>query len=144
MTNPKTGRPAASAVIKTDDICRGPRRSDMPDLVILWDADAQVTTELLVERHGLVRKSAASCQCAPYYTGNHVPHAFAVALGPDVPTGAVHTGRSVLDLAPTILTEFGIAPPEYMPGAVLTELRRTPTSTGTGRRTGGEGSFPAT
>jgi predicted AlkP superfamily phosphohydrolase/phosphomutase len=59
----------------------------------------------------------------PYYTGNHVPHAFALAFGPAVPKGCVYTDRSVLDLAPTILAEFGVEQPEYMPGAVLGKLR---------------------
>lgn len=127
MINPTTNRRAAHAVVKTDDICRGPRRPDLPDLVILWDVDAKVTTELLTETHGLIRKPAASCGVPPFYTGNHAPHAFALAVGPDVPHGAVHSGRSVLDLAPTVLAEFGIEVPGYMPGAVLKELRTAST-----------------
>lgn len=123
MTNPQNGKPAASMVYRTDDICRGPRRDHMPDIVIIWDVDAQVTTEVLIEKLGLIRKSAASCQLPPYYTGNHAPRAFAMAIGPDVPQGVVHRGNSVLDLAPTILTTFGIERPAYMSGTVLEELR---------------------
>jgi predicted AlkP superfamily phosphohydrolase/phosphomutase len=126
MVNPMTGRRAAAAAIKTDDLCHGPKRQDMPDLVITWDVDARVTTELEVEQHGLIRRSVAGCESAPYYTGNHVPHAFALAAGPGVPAGAVHTGRSVLDLTPTILREFGIDAPPYMTGSVLHELRGAP------------------
>jgi len=122
MTNPQTGKPAAAAVYKTDDICHGERRSHMPDVVIIWNLDARITTELLIGEHGLVRLPAASCQLPPYYTGNHAPHAFAVASGPDVPHGLAHPGRHVVDLAPTILSEFGIGPPAYMAGAVLGEL----------------------
>ena len=94
----------------------------MPDVVIIWNLDARITTELLIGEHGLVRLPAASCQLPPYYTGNHAPHAFAVASGPDVPHGLAHPGRHVVDLAPTILSEFGIGPPAYMAGAVLGEL----------------------
>ncbi len=122
MTNPQTGKPAASIVYRTDDICRGPRRDHMPDVVIIWDLDARVTTEVLIGKLGLVRKSAASCQLPPFYTGNHAPRAFTVAVGPDVPQGYSETGKSVLDLAPTILSRFGIEIPSHMSGTVLTEL----------------------
>jgi hypothetical protein len=33
-------------------------------------------------------------------------------------------GTSILDLAPTILSYFGITPPNYMNGRVLSELRQ--------------------
>jgi predicted AlkP superfamily phosphohydrolase/phosphomutase len=125
MTNPQTGKPAAAAVYKTDDICHGERRSHMPDIVIIWNVDARITTELLMAEHGLVRLPHASCQMPPYYTGNHAARAFAVAMGPDVPQGVEHRGRDVIDLAPTILNEFGIEPPAHMAGALLGELHGT-------------------
>ena len=128
MTNPRTGKPAASAVYRTDDICAGPRRDHMPDIVIIWDVDAQVTTEVLIERLGLIRKPGASCQLPPYYTGNHAPRAFAVAMGPDVPRGTSRTGGSILDLAPTILATFGIEAPQHMVGRLLGELSGGPVS----------------
>jgi predicted AlkP superfamily phosphohydrolase/phosphomutase len=119
LVNPQNGRPAASAVVKPDDTCRGPRRADMPDVVILWDSDAHVTTELLLDTHGVVRSPAASCQVPPFYTGNHTPRAFTVAVGPGIPEGLVERERSVLDIAPTILAEFGIERPDHMPGRAL-------------------------
>jgi predicted AlkP superfamily phosphohydrolase/phosphomutase len=122
MRNPDTGKPATKAVYRTDDICNGPSRSTMPDVVILWDPDARVTTDLLIETHGLVRAPAPSCGMPPYYTGNHFPNAFAIALGPGVPAGLVRPGGSILDLAPTILKHRGIDPPGHMTGTVLSEL----------------------
>jgi predicted AlkP superfamily phosphohydrolase/phosphomutase len=128
MTNPKTGIPAAVAVYKCDDICSGPCRSHMPDVVIIWNPEAKVTTELLLEKQGLVRSPAPSCGMPPFYTGNHVPNAFAIAVGPGVPASIVRRGASILDLAPTILTRLGIDPPAHMTGTVLNELvgRATP------------------
>ena len=122
MTNPATGKPAALAVYKTDDICDGPCRSHMPDVVIVWNIDARVTTRLWMDGYGLVQVKDANCAVAPYYTGNHWPNAFAAAIGPDVPQGVALEGGSILDLAPTILARFGIAPPGYMNGTVLREL----------------------
>ena len=122
-TNPANGARAAHTVYKTDDIYNGPCRSHMPDIIINWNDDARVTTELLTEKYGLARSAAPGHALAPYYTGNHRPTAFTVAVGPQVPHGNVLEGTSILDLAPTILTHFGITPPDHMNGKVLDELR---------------------
>ena len=120
--NPANGKRCARAVYKTDDICDGPFRSHLPDVVIAWDPDARVTTELLTEKYGLVRAREPSCGVMPFYSGNHWPNAFAVAIGPDVPRGLTLEPRSILDLAPTILSRFDIEAPTYMKGRVLNEL----------------------
>jgi predicted dehydrogenase/predicted AlkP superfamily phosphohydrolase/phosphomutase len=121
-TNPANGKPAAHAVCKTDELYDGPCRSHMPDIIINWDDDAKVTTELLTEKYGLARSTQPGYALPPYYTGNHRPNAFAIAMGPEVPRGNMLDGASILDLAPTILTHFGITPPDYMQGKVLNQL----------------------
>jgi predicted AlkP superfamily phosphohydrolase/phosphomutase len=123
MVNPLNGKPCARAVYKTDDICNGPFRSHLPDVVMAWDPGARVTTELLTEKYGVVRAREPSCGVTPFYSGNHWPNAFAVALGPDVPRGVTLEPQDVLDLAPTILDRFGIQPPAHMKGRILNELR---------------------
>jgi predicted AlkP superfamily phosphohydrolase/phosphomutase len=94
----------------------------MPDIIINWNDDAKVTTELLTEKYGLARSTQPGYALTPYYTGNHRPTGFALALGPEIPAGRALKGTSILDLAPTILTYFGITPPAYMEGKVLDEL----------------------
>jgi predicted dehydrogenase/predicted AlkP superfamily phosphohydrolase/phosphomutase len=121
--NPANGKRAAQTVYKTDDIYAGPCRCHMPDIIINWNDDAKITTELLTENYGLARSSQPAHALTPYYTGNHRPNAFALAKGPEVPQGNVIVGTSILDLAPTILSFFGITPPDYMGGKVLTGLR---------------------
>ncbi len=128
MVNPATGKPAALAVYKTDDLFSGPRRSHMPDIVITWDLAARVTTELLTEQYGLITVPAPACAVAPFYSGNHWPNAFAVVVGPDVPAGATLEGRSILDLAPTILAQLGVEPPDFMDGHVLPDLTGMPST----------------
>jgi predicted AlkP superfamily phosphohydrolase/phosphomutase len=123
MTNPANGALAAHAVYKVDNIYRGPCRSHMPDIIINWNDAAKITTELLTEKYGLARSKAPGCALPPYYTGNHRPNAFMVSRGPDILQGATYEGASILDLAPTILSQLGIAPPDYMDGRVLSELR---------------------
>ena len=41
MINPATGKLAARAVHKTDDIYHGPCRSHMPDIIINWNNEAE-------------------------------------------------------------------------------------------------------
>lgn len=122
MINPANGKPAARTVYKTDDIYRGPCRSHMPDILIHWNEDARLATELLTEKYGLVRSKEPGWALPPYYTGNHRPNAFAFVAGPDVPQGESLRGASILDIAPTVLGRFGIPPPAYMDGEGLTEL----------------------
>jgi predicted AlkP superfamily phosphohydrolase/phosphomutase len=122
LINPATGQAAALAVHKTDDLFDGPCRSHMPDVVIVWDPSAKVTTDLLMERYGLVRVEHPNCGVAPYYTGNHWPNAFVAAIGPEVPAGLTLEEGSILDLAPTVLSLFGIETPEHMDGSALREL----------------------
>lgn len=124
LVNPATGQPAALAVYRTDDIGAGPCRDHMPDVVIVWNPAARVTTELLMDPYGLVRVEHPNCGVAPYYTGNHWPNAFVAARGPDVPDGLALQGASILDLAPTILARFGVEVPAYMDGRALPELSR--------------------
>jgi predicted AlkP superfamily phosphohydrolase/phosphomutase len=121
-TNPTNGKLAAQTVYKTDDIYDGPCRSHMPDIIINWNDDAKITTELLTEKYGVARSAQPGYALPPYYTGNHRPTAFAAVVGPEVARGNILDGTSNLDLAPTILAYFGTTPPEYMEGKVLTEL----------------------
>lgn len=120
--NPADGKPAAHAVYKTDDLYDGPCRSHMPDIIINWNVDAKLTTELLTEKYGVARSAQSGYALPPYYTGNHRPTAFTAAIGPNVPRGHAVGGSSILDLAPTILTYFDIDPPAYMKGNALGEL----------------------
>lgn len=121
--NPANGKLAAHTVYKTDDLYDGPCRNHMPDIIINWNDEARITTELLTEKYGLARSAHPGYALTPYYTGNHRPNAFAVAVGPDVPQGKILDGTSILDLASTMLNHFGITPPDYMEGKVLKELR---------------------
>jgi hypothetical protein len=109
-------------VYKTDDICHGPRRDHLPDVVIIWDPDARITTELFTEQFGLVKVAEPSCGTSPFYSGNHRADAFAVVTGPGVPEGLELGPRHILDLAPTLLRHFEVPPPPHMNGSVVPEF----------------------
>jgi hypothetical protein len=85
----------------------------MPDVVIIWNVDAKVTTQLLTEKYGLIRTQEPGCALPPFYTGNHVPNAFALTAGPALGHGGALQG-SILGLAPAVLDHFGIDSPDYM------------------------------
>ncbi len=122
MTNPANGKRAAHTVYKTDNIYDGPCRSHMPDVIINWNEHAKLSTELLTKKYGMARSAQPAYAVMPYYTGNHRPHAFTLAVGPGIPAGQILQDASILDLAPTILTYLGLNPPEYMRGKVLSRL----------------------
>jgi predicted AlkP superfamily phosphohydrolase/phosphomutase len=122
MVNPATGEPAAQAVHRIDDLYQGPCRVLMPDVVINWNERACVTTELATQTYGVVRHPQPGHALAPFYTGNHRPNAFGLAVGPGIAGGATLEGAHILDLAPTLLDHFGIEIPSYMTGRVLREL----------------------
>jgi predicted AlkP superfamily phosphohydrolase/phosphomutase len=122
MANPSTGRRAASTVHKTVDIYSGPCVHNMPDVIINWDPEAQVTTTVEIEGLGVIESPDAGYQVSPYYTGNHRGNAFVITgrAGTTNPTDFVD--GSILDLAPTILDYFNIAIPSHMDGRSRSEL----------------------
>lgn len=121
LVNPATGRPAARAVWRTDAIYPGPRRARLPDVIVNWDPAARLTTEIFGSACGLL-KASAPWEIVPHYTGNHEPAAFLIARGPGLPAGAALDDTHVLDLAPTVLSYFGLDKTPSMDGKVLPQL----------------------
>jgi predicted AlkP superfamily phosphohydrolase/phosphomutase len=122
LVNPQTGRPAVREVLCVDDIFPGARRDDLADVIVLWDPETQITTEVYSETCGLLTSEQPGYALAPFYTGNHRPAAFFIARGPGFPPGQTVEGGHILDLAPTFLAHFDIALPEYMDGRLLSTL----------------------
>jgi len=123
MTNPDNGRLAAAHVHKTTELYSGPCTGNFPDIIIDWDPQAKVTKALSTAKHGIVASEHAGYAVTPYYTGNHRGNAFVVAQGPSVQAGGVLENASILDLAPTILSHFGVAVPPHMDGKILESLK---------------------
>lgn len=51
-----------------------------------------------------------------YRAGSHRPEGFIVQKAKDIQEGARIGDGHAIDLAPTILTQMGISPPDYMKG----------------------------
>ncbi len=115
-----SGRPVARDVVRVDDVLAGPRRGDLPDLVITWDEDAGIERRLVADDIGVV-EAPSGYETAPFYTGNHRPNAFALARGPAVVPGSSISG-DVRDVAPTACALLGVEPPARYQGRVWTEV----------------------
>lgn len=116
LVNPDTGERAVREVVRTDRQFPGPRRDFLPDLIVLWGADARIT-QLQSPRVGVV--SGSSPDGRP---GTHAPPGFLIAHGPGIAPGDLPSGADVRDLAPTILSLHGVERPDYMDGDVLLKL----------------------
>lgn len=122
LINPQTGFPAIREVLRVDDVFPGECRGHLADLVVQWNPEARITTEVQSQTCGLVKSEKPGYALEPFYTGNHRPGAFFIARGPEVPAGQTLEGGHVLDLAPTFLNYFGVVAAEYMDGRVLSDL----------------------
>ena len=109
LRHPDTGARAAARVTRVDEEVEGPRRDDLPDVVVAWDESARIGRAVASDDVGLVEGSAGF-ETAPFYTGNHRPNAFVGARGPAVRPGARIEG-DIADLAPTVLALSGVEPP---------------------------------
>jgi len=119
LVNPATGRPAVADVVRSRDRLEGPRCDRLPDLVVLWSMEAPIES-LRSPRIGVV--SAPSPDARP---GTHAPPGFLLVRGPGVPRGGLPEGAHVRDLAPTLLSLYGVERPDYMRGSSLLDRALT-------------------
>ncbi|MFH1681181.1 MAG: hypothetical protein ABIH26_11120, partial [Candidatus Eisenbacteria bacterium] len=117
LSNPRTGRPAVREVVLTDSLFPGERRPYLPDLIVVWSDEAEIT-ELHSPRIGTVGAPSPDGR-----TGTHTPPGFAVTRGLSVARGETREGGSVFDLVPTVLGEFGVPPPPGLDGKGWSDRR---------------------
>ena len=112
LVDPASGRRVVAKVTALHEVYHGPFVERLPDLAVLWDGsfpwDAVSSPRL-----GTLRLRRQDGR-----VGSHTPSSFLLAIGPGIPAGAV-SGRSILDVAPTILASAGVAVPEVMDGRPL-------------------------
>jgi predicted AlkP superfamily phosphohydrolase/phosphomutase len=115
LVNPQNGVRAADRVAAVDEVFPGPRRKDLPDAVINWNAAAGVISQLEGPASGRVDKGPGYA-ISPFYTGNHRPTAFVIGRGAGVAPASSLTSGHILDIAPTILTALGVEVPRHFEG----------------------------
>jgi len=121
LINPQNGVAAVKDIVRADDVLQGRQRQNLPDLVATWDPRARVLSKLHSERLGTIQARAGFAS-APFYTGNHRPNAFLLASGSRIAGNHDLTGGHILDIAPTVLSGFGVEHPDHFEGRTLSEL----------------------
>ena len=117
LINPANGKPAVRQVWRMDHLFPGARRHHLPDLTVVWNDEEEIR-EVHSDRLGLVSEPPVDPR-----TGTHHPLGFIGARGRRGGKGRMAQGSHIADLAPTILTHFGINPPPDMDGRALDVLQ---------------------
>jgi len=103
LINPATGQPAVKQVIRVDDMFPGDRRAYLPDLIVVWTGDT-VISALESAAIGQVKGKSPDGR-----VGTHASPGFVIGRGPAIRRGGTLAGGHILDLAPTVLSRFGVA-----------------------------------
>jgi predicted AlkP superfamily phosphohydrolase/phosphomutase len=116
LLNPRTGRPAVEEVFRIRSLFPGERCEDLPDISILWSAEAPID-EVSSPQVGVIRHPIRELR-----SGNHRAEGFLLARGPHFQEGAGHHQGHILQIAPTLLRLHGVRIPEQYEMAPLVEI----------------------
>lgn len=107
LVNTATGRPAVRRVFRVHELYPGPRVEDLPDVAILWSAEAPII-EVESPTVGKVTR-----QFRELRSGNHREEGFLVARGPGFSEAARRFKGHILQIAPTILQLHDVPIPAH-------------------------------
>ena len=113
LTDPATGRAVVARITFPHEIYHGPHVDQLPDITVLWDSSF-AWNAIHSPRFGTLSLAHQDRR-----TGSHTPSSFLLATGPGIAAGTTLAGGSILDIAPTILTEAGVPVPAEMDGSPL-------------------------
>lgn len=115
LVDPATGESAIKRVYIANKVYRGPYKDHAPDLIVGYDRGYRVAWEAAIGK----TTRAVFHDNTKAWSGDH-------CVDPTVVPGVLFCNRKIeadkprlIDLAPTILSLFGIAPPGYMDGQAL-------------------------
>jgi predicted AlkP superfamily phosphohydrolase/phosphomutase len=110
LVEPESGRPAVRRILRADRELAGPRSPWLPDLVVHWARERSIRA---LESPKIGRVEGPSPDPRP---GTHAGPGFAVLAGPGIEPGPLGQGARLVDVAPTVLTALGVAPPAGLEG----------------------------
>lgn len=111
LENPVTGTPAVHRVWIRDEIFPGPRKEELPDVIVTWNHDDAITA-LASSRIGRIDGASPDIR-----TGTHSTNGFLIAQASGIAAG-VGSGRLV-DVPATILTLAGVDAAAELDGTPL-------------------------
>ena len=106
LINPLTGRPAVEEVFRVRSLFPGERAEDLPDVSILWSAEAPID-EVTSREVGSIRRPTRELR-----SGNHRAEGFLLARGPGFRQGPAQHPGHILQIAPTLLRLHAVPIPE--------------------------------
>jgi len=108
LTDAVTGRPVVRSVVLADEAFPGPRRHYLPDLVVLWERSSPLTG---LSSPGIGTVAGPSPDGRP---GTHSPPGFFLSDGTLDLQGWGEETTHVCDIAPWLLSRFGVEVPDHM------------------------------
>jgi predicted AlkP superfamily phosphohydrolase/phosphomutase len=118
LINPLTGRAAVEAVFRVRALFPGERAEDLPDVAVLWSAEAPID-EVSSPQLGVIRHPIRELR-----SGNHREEGFLLARGPNFKKGSGHYTGHILQIAPTLLHLHGVAIPDQYEMAPFDDILR--------------------
>ena len=112
LQNPATGRSAVREVIVTEQALPGARNDQLPDLIVCWSDEAEIST---LESSAIGAVSGVSPDGR---TGTHRAPGFVLAKCASGRTIDIPDQAHIFDFAPTLLESFGIEKTSAMEGAI--------------------------
>lgn len=106
LINVDTDRPAVEEVFRVHKLYPGPHRDGLPDIAILWSAEAPIKS---LQSPTLGR---LDLQFREDRSGNHRAEGFMLAQGPAFVQGPAQLQGDILQIAPTFLKLHGIPSPD--------------------------------
>jgi predicted AlkP superfamily phosphohydrolase/phosphomutase len=104
LVDPETNRRPVERVVFSDQVCREAARSHYPQLLAFLRPEYGATGRVT---------GAVVHPAPPGPSGYHEPDGILVASGPGITPG-VRPEAGIADIAPTVLTALGVAPPDHM------------------------------
>lgn len=118
LLNPLTGRAAVEEVFRVRSLFPGERSEDLPDVSILWSAEAPID-EVSSPELGTLRNPIRELR-----SGNHREEGFLLARGPHFKAGPGKHKGHILQIAPTLLHLHGVSIPDQYEMTPLGEILR--------------------
>jgi predicted AlkP superfamily phosphohydrolase/phosphomutase len=132
--HPESGEPIVEKAWRREEIYNGPSLDDAPDVVVKWALHRGYTYAFKLSAKSAdlgwtERLDPKKPENLQYYTsksGSHRDLGIFLADGPGIRAGVTITDARIIDLAPTVLSLFGLEAPTDMDGRVLSEVLKTP------------------
>jgi predicted AlkP superfamily phosphohydrolase/phosphomutase len=113
-----TEKAAARRIVRAQEVFPGRAAAGLPDLLVKWNGDAPIEA-VESPRLGRIENRDSGPR------GGHTDRGAIFAWGNGVEAGPVVVARDI-DVAPTVLSLLGIAPPEGQDGCVIGDLLSAP------------------